>query len=127
MNTIQQYRLFNLLLAIGISVVFIYPLLFPSLDSSAQIICIHKVMLGKVCNSCGITHDFQQILNGSYYHGASLQNNHSIKVFSFFFSLFISRIFISFIITLRNVSRIVKGDIVWHLLFAAFAFSSFWI
>ncbi len=126
MNNAQQYRLFNGLMGIALSLVFIYPLLFSKLDANQQIYCVHKVWLNKPCNSCGITHDFKHILKGTYFKQQVLQNEHSIKVFLFFVSLLLSRIVLSMCSKKIVLKSILTIDITWHICLAIYAFSGFW-
>jgi hypothetical protein len=126
MSAIEQYRLFNKLIGIALALVFIYPLLFSKLGSHQQIVCVHKVYLGKPCNSCGITHDFKHILKGHYFKDHVLQNVHSIKVFLFFFSAFVSRFLISILIKRFLLKWILILDVIWHSSLAMYAFLGFW-
>jgi hypothetical protein len=126
MSPIRQYLFFNLLMAFSLLVVFIYPLMFSQLDAKQQVVCVHKSLLDKPCNSCGITHDFKHFINGEYVQNRVLQNEHSIKVFLFFISLFLSRFLISFILKFNHLVRILISDILWHCVFACYAFIGFW-
>ncbi len=127
MTKVAQYRLFNMFLAIALLVVFIYPLLFSQLSTNQQIYCVHQTALGKACNSCGITHDFKTILSGDYFQNKPLQNVHSIKVFAFFLSLFITRLAISIVVNLKNTAMLIIADSIWHILLAIYAFFHFWV
>jgi hypothetical protein len=127
MNPIKQYHFFNLLIAISLLAVFIYPLIFSQLEDKQQFVCVHKLFLGKPCSSCGITRDFKHIINGEYLQNKILQNEHSIKVFSFFISLFLSRFLISWMLKFTSLIKILILDILWHSVFAFYAFIGFWI
>jgi hypothetical protein len=127
MTPIRQYRLFNLFMAFALLIVFIYPLLFSRLEAQHQIVCVHKSIIGKPCNSCGITHDFKQFMNGTYMQNHILQNEHSIKVFLFFLSAFLSRFLIALLLKFDSLIRILTLDILWHSVFAFYAFIGFWI
>jgi hypothetical protein len=114
-------------MVISLLVVFTYPLIFSRLDKQQQIVCVHKSLIGISCNSCGITHDFKHFINGEYAQNHILQNEHSIKVFLFFISVFLSRFLVSLILKFNSLVRILTLDILWHCAFAFYAFIGFWI
>jgi hypothetical protein len=125
MNSISQYKWINLGLALVLVWVFIYPIFI--LDTSQALSCTHVQLIGKICNSCGLSRDFRNILNGLYWSGdAAMINRQSLKVFIFFLVLFLSRFIIYIKPKTFSLTVFLILDILLHLILGINAFLPFY-
>lgn len=84
----------NLVLAAVIILIFAYSAVFSPDSGSYPIACVHEVVLGEPCPSCGMSHAFSLILRGRI-DEAREWNYYSVTLFLFFAVQLFLRLFFS--------------------------------
>ena|SRR5208283_2123111 len=106
------YVVFNLVFAGIIACIFIYSAIYSPDRNDHPIKCIHEVLLGSKCPTCGMSRGFSAIVRGRTEDAHQLQPN-SIRVFWFFMIQWIMRIIliICLLKTHISVNHFVQVDI----------------
>ena len=95
--TKQNYLLINFIFGGIILIVFLYSAIYSPGSNNHPIRCIHEVLLGSKCPTCGMSRGFSAIVRGRIEDARNLQPN-SIAVFSFFATQLIMRITLVFLL-----------------------------
>jgi hypothetical protein len=90
----EPYLFINLFFAGVLLVVFTYSLIFSPDKDNYPVVCIHEKITGQPCISCGLSHSMSLILRGKITE-ASEWNIYGLRVFIFFVSQLLLRIFLS--------------------------------
>jgi hypothetical protein len=90
----EPYLFINLFFAGVLLVVFTYSLIFSPDKDNYPVVCIHEKITGQPCISCGLSHSMSLILRGKITE-ASEWNIYGLRVFIFFASQLLLRIFLS--------------------------------
>ncbi len=90
----DPYLLGNLVFASVILMILLYSLVFSPDRNDYPVVCIHEKITGMPCPSCGLSHSLSLILRGRI-DEAYTWNENGMKVFIFFVSQFLLRIFFS--------------------------------
>lgn len=99
----DSYFIINIIFAGVIGIIFLYSGIF-SADKDNHLIksaCIE--IAGKPCKSVGLSNSFSEIVRLDF-DSARQYNKYGLKVFSFFFIQFFTRILVAFFI-LKNILR----------------------
>ena len=120
----EPYIAVNLLLALIIAGVLVYSLVFSPDKGDYPVACVHELLTGEPCVSCGLSHSFSLILRGRFEEALDW-NPHGIRLFLFFSGQLLMRILFSFLYFFLADKRrsLVINDIALSLFFA---FYSFW-
>jgi hypothetical protein len=90
----EPYLVINTVFAIIIVFIMAYSAIFSPDKDNYPITCIHEQLTGEPCASCGVSHSFSLILRGRI-EEAYKYNENGMRVFIFFFSQLLMRIFFS--------------------------------
>lgn len=90
----EPYLIINTLFAGVIILIFIYSGFFSPEKNNYPVICLHEKLTGEQCVSCGLSHSFSLILRGKL-EEAFLWNINGLRVFLFFASQLLLRVFFS--------------------------------
>jgi hypothetical protein len=122
----EPYLIINLILAGVILMVIAYSGIFSPYKDNYPVVCFHKMITGKPCFSCGLSHSFSLIVRGKLSE-AYTWNIYGMRVFLFFFLQFILRVFFS-MKYLKNESIrpwLIRYDIAGSILLFLIAFYPF--
>jgi hypothetical protein len=122
----EPYIAVNLLLALIIAGVLVYSLVFSPDKGDYPVVCVHELLTGEPCVSCGLSHSFSLILRGRF-EEAFDWNPHGIRLFLFFSGQLSMRILFSFLYFFLADKRrsLVITDIALSLFFALYSFWPF--
>jgi hypothetical protein len=122
----EPYIAVNLLLALIIAGVLVYSLVFSPDKGDYPVACVHELLTGEPCVSCGLSHSFSLILRGRF-EEAFDWNPHGIRLFLFFSGQLPMRILFSFLYFFLADKRrsLVITDIALSLFFALYSFWPF--
>ena len=120
----ESYIKINVLLTLIIVGVMIYSLVFSPDEGEYPVVCLHELITGEPCVSCGLSHSFSLILRGRFEEALNW-NPYGIRIFLFFSAQLMMRILFSFLFIFSTDKRrpLVITDIALSILFA---FYSFW-
>ncbi len=90
----QPYLVINLVFAGIIVMILAYSAIFSAEKDNYPVPCIHEKITGEECPSCGISHSFSLIMRGRIGEAYDWNTN-GMRVFLFFFSQLLMRIFFS--------------------------------
>jgi hypothetical protein len=90
----EPYLILNIFFAGVIILIFIYSGIFSPDQNNYPVVCLHEKLTGKPCFSCGLSHSFSLIFRGRI-HEAYQWNIYGMRVFLFFVSQLLLRIFFS--------------------------------
>ena len=100
----EPYLVINTVFAIIIVFIMAYSAIFSPDKDNYPVTCIHEQLTGEPCASCGVSHSFSLILRGRI-EEAYKYNENGIRVFIFFFSQLLMRIFFSIYYINHTASR----------------------
>lgn len=92
----ETYLTINIFLAGAILLILAYSGIFSPVKNNYPVACVHEILTGQPCASCGLSHSLSLILRGKVAESAEW-NIYGMRVFIFFVSQVILRIFFSFI------------------------------
>ncbi len=120
----EPYITINVLLALIIVGVMIYSLVYSPDEGEYPVACVHELLTGEPCVSCGLSHSFSLILRGRH-EEALTWNPYGMRVFLFFSAQLMMRILFSFLFIFSADKRrsLLITDITVSIFFA---FYSFW-
>jgi uncharacterized membrane protein len=122
----DTYLSVNISLLGVIILIMAYSLLFSPEKNNYPVACMHEVLTGEECVSCGLSHSFSLILRGRI-DEANEWNSNGMRIFLFF----VSQIFLRIIFSVSSVAcphlrkKIQLADIFISLLFFIFSFYPF--
>lgn len=90
----DSYIVVNLIFAIIIIGVFVYSLVYSPDKNDYPVTCVHELLTGEPCASCGLSHGFSLIARGRV-DEALEYNMYSVRVFAFFVAQLIMRVLTS--------------------------------
>jgi hypothetical protein len=96
----EPYILINIILAGVIVLIVAYSGIFSPEKNDYPVVCIHEKLTGEPCISCGLSHSFSLIVRGRISE-AYEWNMYGMRVFLFFASQLILRIYFS-IVYMKN-------------------------
>ena len=122
----DAYLKVNIILGGVIILIMIYSLLFSPDKNDYPIACIHEVITGQECVSCGLSHSFSLILQGRI-DEANQWNSNGMRVFFFFGAQLFLRFLFSVTVYLCSQYRrhIIASDISISIFFFLFTFFPF--
>jgi hypothetical protein len=122
----QPYLLINAIFAGVILLVLIYSGIFSPVKNNYPVSCIHEKLTGLPCVSCGLSHSFSLIMRGRV-EEAYQWNIYGMRVFLFFVSQLIMRIFFSVYYQRNKYSRnwLIYYDIAGSVLIFTIVFYPF--
>jgi hypothetical protein len=97
----ETYQTINIFLAGAILLILVYSGIFSPIKNNYPVACVHEILTGQPCASCGLSHSLSLIIRGNPAEAAEW-NIYGMRVFIFFVSQLILRIFFSYIY-LNNV------------------------
>lgn len=122
----RSYFWINLIIAGMIIAIFIYSGFFSPTEDSYPVKCVHQVISGIPCPSCGLSHSFSSLIRGDI-DSASGYNSNGPALFLFFIFHLVLRI--SNLLILRRSKTVSKNlalmDIVLSLVTFILAFWPF--
>ncbi|MEZ5011401.1 MAG: DUF2752 domain-containing protein [Bacteroidales bacterium] len=83
-STSRSYLTVNYILAGIVVVILLYSGIFSPARDSYPVDCVHQLLTGKPCPSCGLSHSFSLIVRGEF-REASEWNIYGMRVFLFLF------------------------------------------
>ena len=86
----EPYLIINIFFAGVIFLIITYSGIFSPDRNNYPVTCIHEIITGKPCYSCGLSHSFSLIVRGRL-NEAYQWNIYGMRVFLFFFSQLILR------------------------------------
>lgn len=116
---IDSYKKINMIFIVIIMFIFFYCFITPFLGFGFRSSC--EGMPLSYCKSRGLTRAFAQILRFNFSE-AIAYNPYSIKIFLFFLIQLVTRFFISKIVRLSNLKRVLTCDILVSAVFFVFSF-----
>jgi hypothetical protein len=122
----DNYLTINIIFAGMVLLVFAYSGIFSPDRDNYPVTCIHKQITGEPCVSCGLSHSFSLILKGRI-NEAYQWNRNGMRVFLFFASQLLMRIFYSAFCINHPQSRkqLILFDIIGSIIIFAIAFYPF--
>jgi hypothetical protein len=122
----HPYLIVNLVFAGVILTIMVYSGIFSPDKNNYPVICIHEKLTGLPCFSCGLSHSFSLIIRGRL-EEAYQWNIYGMRVFLFFVSQLLMRIFFSVSYCRNEHSRewLIWYDIAGSVLILAIAFYPF--
>ncbi len=87
----EPYLIINLIFAGVILLIIAYSGIFSPEKDNYPVTCIHELLTGQPCFSCGLSHSFSLIVRGRIAE-ASQWNIYGMRVFLFFFSQLFLRV-----------------------------------
>lgn len=122
----KPYLIINIVFAGVILLVLAYSGIFSPDINNYPITCIHEKLTGLPCFSCGLSHSFSLIIRGRI-EEAYQWNLYGMRVFLFFVSQLLMRIFFSVFYQKNENSRnwLIWYDIAGSILIFAIAFYPF--
>ena len=122
----KPYLIINIVFAGVILMVLAYSGIFSPDKNNYPVICIHEKLTGLPCFSCGLSHSFSLIIRGRV-EEAYRWNVYGMRVFLFFISQLLMRIFFSVWYQRNENSRNwqIWYDIAGSILIFAIAFYPF--
>ena len=89
--TDEPYHIINLIFAGVIVLIFAYSGIFSPVKNNYPVVCIHELLTGEPCFSCGLSHSFSLIVRGRIAE-AYEWNPYGMRIFLFFFSQLVLRL-----------------------------------
>lgn len=89
--TDEPYHIINLVFAGVIVLIFAYSGIFSPVKNNYPVVCIHELLTGEPCFSCGLSHSFSLIVRGRISE-AYEWNPYGMRIFLFFVSQLILRL-----------------------------------
>jgi hypothetical protein len=96
----EPYLIINIFLSAVIFLIIVYSGIFSPEKDNYPVVCLHEKLTGEPCVSCGLSHSFSLIVRGRI-NEAYQWNLYGMRVFLFFISQFILRVFFS-VLYLKN-------------------------
>jgi hypothetical protein len=126
----EPYLIINIFLAGVVLLILAYSGIFSPVKNNYPVACIHEILTGQPCASCGLSHSLSLIIRGRPDEAAQW-NIYGMRVFIFFVSQLILRIAFS-IIYMNNLllkRQLIIYDIVGSAIMFVLAFMPFmrWI
>jgi hypothetical protein len=90
----QPYLKINIFIAFIILLIIAYSGIFSPEKENHPVKCIHEMMTGEKCISCGLSHSFSLIVRGKVAE-AYQWNTYGMRIFIFFASQLLLRLFFS--------------------------------
>ncbi len=100
----EPYLIINTFFAGVIILIFIYSGFFSPEKNNYPVICLHEKLTGEQCVSCGLSHSFSLIVRGKL-EEASRWNLYGLRVFIFFASQLLFRVFFSIYYLMQPATR----------------------
>jgi hypothetical protein len=122
----EPYIKINIVFAGVILLVLAYSGIFSPDKNNYPVVCIHQKLTGQPCFSCGLSHSFSLIVRGRI-EEAYKWNHYGMRVFLFFISQFLMRIFFTYFYlkTAKFRNELIMYDIAGSILIFAIAFYPF--
>jgi hypothetical protein len=122
----DTYLKVNIILGGVIILIMVYSLIFSPDKGDYPVACIHEVVTGQECVSCGLSHSFSLILQGRI-DEANQWNSNGMRVFFFFGAQLFLRLLFSFAVYLciQYRKHIIAADISISIFFFLFTFYPF--
>lgn len=122
----EPYLIINAIFAVIIIGIMLYSLVFSPDENNYPVACVHELLTGEPCASCGISHSFSLILRGRT-DEAELWNPNGMRVFLFFALQLFMRVFSSvvFILGPSRKKLVVGTDIAISSVYLLWAFWPF--
>jgi len=90
----EPYLLINIILAGVILLIFAYSGFFSPEKDNYPVTCIHEIVTGQQCVSCGLSHSFSLIVRGRVAE-AYTWNQYGMRIFLFFIAQLLLRVVFS--------------------------------
>ncbi|HUX95904.1 MAG TPA: DUF2752 domain-containing protein [Bacteroidales bacterium] len=87
----ESYHIINIVFAGVIVLILAYSGIFSPVKNNYPVVCIHELLTGEPCFSCGLSHSFSLIVRGRIAE-AYEWNQYGMRVFLFFISQLIFRL-----------------------------------
>lgn len=123
----KPYLTINIVFAIIIFAMMAYSFINSPDDGEYPVPCVHEILTGQPCVSCGLSHSFSLILRGRT--DEALQwNRYGMRIFMFFIVQLVARVFFSWM-WIKVGKPVVVVDAVLSSLFLIYSFWPFimWI
>lgn len=122
----EPYLIINAIFGIVIIGVMLYSLVFSPDENNYPVACVHELVSGEPCASCGISHSFSLILRERF-DEAEQWNPNGMRVFLFFaVQLALRAISSLLILLLPSKKRLIIGtDIAFSSVYLLWAFWPF--
>jgi hypothetical protein len=92
----ETYLTINIFLAGVILLILAYSGIFSPVKNDYPVACVHQLLTGQPCASCGLSHSLSLIIRGKPAEAAQW-NIYGMRIFIFFISQLVLRVFFSFI------------------------------
>jgi hypothetical protein len=100
----EPYLVINILFAGVIVLIIAYSAIFSPVKDNYPVTCIHEKLTGQPCVSCGLSHSFSLIVRGRIAE-AYMWNQNGMRVFLFFVSQLLMRVFFSVLYVKNQETR----------------------
>lgn len=100
----EPYLVINIAFAGVILLIVGYSVLFSPTKNNYPVVCIHELLTGKPCASCGLSHSFSLIVRGNFAE-AIRWNIYGMRIFFFFIGQLLLRIAFSAYYLLDPLNR----------------------
>lgn len=119
------YLKINLIFAGVVLLIMAYSVLFSPDRDNYPVVCIHEMITGQQCASCGISHSFSLILRGRIGEAYDW-NPYGLRVFLFFAAQLLMRVFFSVCyLSGRNREELILYDITGSFIIFLISFYPF--
>ena len=125
-STSRSYLAVNYILAGIVVVILLYSGVFSPVKDNYPVQCVHQLITGKPCPSCGLSHSFSLIVRGEF-REAREWNIYGMRVFLFFIFQLAMRLSVSLFIHRRgsHTRSLAKFDIIISVIAFIFCFRQF--
>ena len=125
-STSRSYLIINLIFSGIVVVILGYSALFSPEGDLYPVKCVHEIISGQPCPSCGLSHSFSSIVRGNL-DKAMEWNPYGIRVFIFFIFQLVLRtsVSVSIIKHGEHTASLVRFDIIVSIAAFLVAFSQF--
>lgn len=87
----EPYLVLNIFFAGLVVLIIAYSAIFSPVQNNYPVVCLHEIITGEPCFSCGLSHSFSHIVRGNV-NEAYDYNVYGMRVFLFFISQLFLRI-----------------------------------
>jgi len=122
----RSYLIINFIFSGIVVAILIYSAVFSPETNNYPVQCVHEIITGQPCPSCGISHSFSYIIRGDLVR-AMEWNRYGLRVFIFFILQLVMRLSVSSIIIKRgdHTPSLLRFDISLSVIAFLLAFSRF--
>jgi len=122
----RSYLIINLIFGGIVVAILIYSAVFSPDLNNYPVQCVHEIISGQPCPSCGLSHSFSYIIRGDFVE-ATEWNRYGTRVFIFFILQLVMRVSISVSIIRQgtHAANLLRFDIILSLAAFVIAFNQF--